>query len=103
MFVDPYGLWSLNVSLNVTAFGLAKGGSLGVGFAVSSSSIALTAQACGGVGAGAFAGVGVSAGLSKDSGSRRLSGFPFFQSMTVSETIAAPETTARHDEPLRPC
>lgn len=69
MFVDPYGLWSLNVSLNVTAFGLAKGGSLGVGFSVSSSGIALTAQACGGVGAGAFAGVGVSAGLSKDSGS----------------------------------
>ncbi len=84
--MDPSGLWTLNVSLNVTAFGLAKGGSLGVGFAVSSSGIAVTAQACGGVGAGAFAGVGLTAGLTKDAGSN---GCPKSSSATTSTQFQA--------------
>jgi RHS repeat-associated protein len=73
---DPYGLWGVpawlhgyegQLGIGVTAFGIAKGGSLGLSVGISDTGLTLNAQACGGVGGGAYVGAGVTAGVAKKS------------------------------------
>ena len=65
-FIDPAGLWDVQVGAGVSAFGVAKGGSLGFTFNVSSNGVSVSTQACGGLGGGAFLGASLALGVSKD-------------------------------------
>ncbi|WP_275672468.1 RHS repeat-associated core domain-containing protein [Thermomonas alba] len=72
--IDPYGLWELpswargyegQLGVGVTAFGIAKGGSLGLSVGISDTGLTLNAQVCAGLGGGAYIGAGLTAGIEK--------------------------------------
>lgn len=72
--IDPYGLWELpswargyegQLGVGVTAFGVAKGGSLGLSVGISDTGLTLNAQGCAGLGGGAYIGAGLTAGVEK--------------------------------------
>lgn len=76
--VDPFGLYDLRsgvtdfvnnhelqLGLGASAFGLVKGGTVGVSVGLSKKGVTLNVEVCGGAGGGVFLGAGVNVGIER--------------------------------------